>query len=300
MCGRTDLDLLVPRAGVTEELRQRERFFRERIDGRLADAEKKDSADPTRGGAAEILICRHCDILVRRDENATPWQDDVYAPFAMERMLHAHIRAFRRKAARYRSLLGRGARVVEVGSYVGGFLHVAREWGWDAVGVDVGRDTSRFARAHAYLTREQPLEKCGFKSRSFDGVFIWNCFEQIADPKSLLAEVRRILKPGGALVVRVPNARFYRSTRDIKLLGYSNLLGFPHLYGFTVQSLNSLLHQCGFEPVDWWTSPHIDPGIRPLTATARKEAAQLAPKLRRSWIEVTSLLPGENVPRSGG
>ena len=272
-------------------MRLRERFFRERIDGRLGEAEKKDSADPTRGGTAEILICRDCDILVRRDANATPWQDDSYAPFAMERMLRAHIRAFRRKAARYRKLLPRGAAVLEVGSYVGGFLHVATEWGWNAIGVDVGRDTSHFARAHGYTTREEPLENRRFDAHAFDGVFIWNCFEQIADLKSLLGEVRRILRPNGVLVVRVPNARFYRSTRDTKLLGHSNLLGFPHLYGFTVRSLNDLLHQCGFTPVDHWTAPHIDPGIRPLTATARREAARLAPALRRSWIEAVFTSP---------
>jgi len=266
-------------------MRLRERFFRERIDGRIDEAEKKDSADPTRGGTAEILLCRVCDILVRRDANATPWQDDAYAPFAMERMLRAHIRAFRRKAARYRRLLPPGARVVEVGSYVGGFLHVATEWGWNAIGADVGRDTSHFARAHGYITREEPLEKCGLDAQSFDGVFIWNCFEQIADLKSLLAEVHRILKPNGLLVVRVPNAHFYRSTHDLTLLGHSNLLGFPHLYGFTVRSLNALVQQCGFTAVDHWTAPHIDPGIRPLNATARREAARLAPALRRSWIE---------------
>ncbi|HLJ75716.1 MAG TPA: hypothetical protein VKU62_14075 [Thermoanaerobaculia bacterium] len=48
--------------------------------------------------------------------------------------------------------------IVEVGSYVGGFLHVAREWGWDAIGVDVDRDTSHFAQAHGYATRQGPRE----------------------------------------------------------------------------------------------------------------------------------------------
>jgi 2-polyprenyl-3-methyl-5-hydroxy-6-metoxy-1,4-benzoquinol methylase len=295
-CGRSDLELFAPRERVSAELRLRQRFFRERIDGRLDEAEKKDSADPTRGGTAEIFICRDCDILVRRDANASPWQDDTYAPFAMERMLRAHIRAYRRKAARYRPLLPRGSRIVEVGSYVGGFLHVAREWGWNAIGVDVGRDTSHFARAHGYVTREEPLEKCRFDAQSFDGVFIWNCFEQIAHPKSLLTEVRRILKPGGMLVIRVPNANFYRSTHDLTLLGHSNLLGFPHLYGFTAASLNNLLHLCGFTAIDHWTAPHIDPGIRPLTATARQEAVRLTPALRRSWIEAVFLHAPAGMP----
>src|SRR5581483_1297130 len=288
ICGRNDLDVLVPRERVAEEMRLRQNFFRKRVDGRFGEAERKDSADPARGSSAEIRICHDCDVLVRCDADPD-FESDPYAPFAMERMLRAHIRAYRRKAARYRELLPRGARIVEVGSYVGGFLHVAREWGWNAIGVDVGDDTSHFARSHGYLTREASLEECRFDSQSFDGVFIWNCFEQSADPRSLLAEVRRILKPGGVLVLRVPNATFYRSSRDLSLLGHSNLLGFPHLYGFTMRSLEQLLRSSGFAPVDCWTAPHIDPGIRPLNATARQEATRLAPALRRSWIEATFL-----------
>ena len=289
LCGREDLDVFASCERVEEEMRERQLFFRDRIDGHLGEAERKDGADVARGSAAEILICRDCDILVRRERQSPEFESDPYEPFAMERMLRAHIRAYRRKASRYRGLLRPGAQIVEVGSYVGGFLHVAREWQWDAIGVDVGRDPSHFARAHGYVTREEPIERCGFDLHSFDGVFIWNCFEQIADPKSLLAEIKRILKPGGVLLIRVPNARFYRTTRDFSLLGHSNLFGFPHLYGYTAESLNALLHSRGFAAIDCWTAPHIDPGIRPMTATARREATLLAPKLRRSWIEATFL-----------
>lgn len=298
MCGRSDLEMFVSRERIAEDLRLREDFFRDRINGRFDEAEQIDSADPTRGSDAEILICRDCDILVRRDVSPN-FESDAYAPFAMERMLRAHIRAYRRKAARYRALLPHAARIVEVGSYVGGFLHVAREWGWDAMGVDVGRHTSHFAQAHGYATRRGPLEQCRFDPQSFDGVFIWNCFEQIPDLQTLIAEVRRILKPRGLLVIRVPNAHFYRSTRDLALLGHSNLLGFPHLYGFTVRSLEGLLCSFGFTPIDHWTAPHIDPAIRPLSATARQEAARLAPELRRSWIEATFLHASPSMPEKG-
>src|SRR5213076_2119134 len=193
-----------------------------------------------------ILICRDCDILVRREADAPSFETDHYEAFAMERMLRAHINAYRRKRRLYQPLLQRGARIVEVGSYIGGFLHVAREWGWDAIGVDVGHDTAHFARAHGYTTLDGSLEQCAFESHAFDGVFIWNTFEQIADPKQLLAEVRRILKPGGVLVIRTPNANFYRAAADVPLLGHSNLLAFPHLYGYTRRSLNRLVTSRGF------------------------------------------------------
>jgi SAM-dependent methyltransferase len=288
-CGNADLEVFASRDRIRREVALREQFFAERIEGHIDRPLEKDQADVARGDTAEILLCRDCDILVRREENPPRFETDHYEMFAMERMLRAHISAYRRKRRRYQRLLPRGAHIVEVGSYVGGFLHVANEWGWDAMGVDVGKDTSRFARAHGYRTLDGPLENCRLEARAFDGVFIWNCFEQIEDPKALLGEVRRIMKPRGVMVIRTPNAHFYRAFDDPTLLGHSNLLGFPHLYGFTMKSLERFVASSGFKPVSHWTAPHIDPGIRPLTVTAKREATQLASTLRRSWIEATFL-----------
>ena len=291
-CGSTKLDVFAPADRIRREQQLRRQFFARRIDGYLDDAARKDSADVAHDAGAEILICRDCDILVRREADAPSFETDHYEAFAMERMLRAHINAYRRKRRLYQPLLQHGARIVEVGSYIGGFLHVAREWGWDAIGVDVGHDTAHFARAHGYTTLDGSLEQCAFESHAFDGVFIWNTFEQIADPKALLAEVSRILKPGGVLVIRTPNAGFYRSHRDLPLLGHSNLLAFPHLHGFTPESLRRMAASCGFAEVATTTAPHIDPGIRPLTVTAKREAARLAQTLRSSWIEATFLHAG--------
>src|SRR5205807_2505591 len=144
-CDRSDLDVLASRGRVAREIELRRRFFENRIDGRLDLALQKDRTDVAHATAAAILICRRCEILVRDEAESPAFEEDHYAPFAMERMLRAHIEAYRRKEALYRPLLPEGAKVVEVGSYVGGFLHVATEWDWNAVGVDVGHDTAHFS-----------------------------------------------------------------------------------------------------------------------------------------------------------
>ena len=294
-CGSSALDLLVSREDVTEEILLRRDFFATRMEGPPDPGQEKDRSDVAHAAAAEILICRACDILVRNEDESPDFEEDAYAPFAMERMLRAHIEAYRRKEALYRPQLPEGAKIVEVGSYVGGFLHVAHEWGWEATGVDVGHDTAAFARARGYATRNEPLEECGFDDASFDGVFIWNCFEQLDDSKRVLGEARRILKPHGILVIRTPNAGFYvaceqrRSERDILIaLGHGNLLGFPHLYGFNPASLHRLAAQFELTETRQAGDRHIMPSLRPLTATAMKEAErveQLVPL--PSWFEST-------------
>jgi hypothetical protein len=157
-CGREDLEILVPCETVAREMQLRSRFYRERIDGRVDRAMQKDLMDVAHLAEAEIAICRDCEILVRRERESPKFETDHYEPFAMERML-------------------KGARVLEIGSYLGGFLHVATEWGWNAVGV----------------------------------VFIWNTFEQLDNPKRIL--VPAPLRLFGAVTAAIAVAERFHGDR---------------------------------------------------------------------------------------
>jgi len=299
-CGREPGEVLVSAEAITEELALRRAFFAARIDGYVEPAQQKDRVDVAQSEPAEVRVCRDCSILVRgRGDNAR-FENDSYAPHVMEQMLRTYIDELRAREARIRPLLPAGAAVIEIGSYVGGFLHVAREWGWDVLGLDVGRDTSHFTRAQGYPTRTATLDECRFDDASFDGVFIWNTFEQIDDPGALLAEVRRVLRPGGALVIRTPDALFYahcqalldhhRPLHDhhpvVVALGHANLLGFPHLYGFSAESLDRLAGAHGFAAVEHTGTPHIPPTRHRLNATARIEEERVRDALPiRPWLE---------------
>jgi SAM-dependent methyltransferase len=274
ICGMTSLRTCATRQRVEEEFAIRERFFADRIDGHIEPAEMKDRTDVVYRTAAEIRVCPACGILVRAGGDGD-FTSDPYAPYVMEKILRSHIDAYRHKAQTYRPLLAAGARVLEVGSYVGAFLHVASEWEWDAIGVDVGEDTAHFAAAHGYPTRKVSLEEAAFDDASFDGVFVWNCFEQL-EPRPLLREIRRVLRDAGILVIRTPNARFYTSDPPPIVLAHTNLLGFPHRYGYTIAALDRLLIEEGFEPLDHRGDMHILPTHSRLTATARREEDEVS------------------------
>jgi 2-polyprenyl-3-methyl-5-hydroxy-6-metoxy-1,4-benzoquinol methylase len=288
VCDATDLDLFRDRDRIAEELRVREDFFAQRIDGHFERAEMKDRFDVLHRTATALRICRACGVLVR-DDDCRDFENDPYPPFVMERMLRAQIDAFRAKEMWLRPMLPANANVIEVGSYVGAFLHVAHEWGWTATGVDVGDDTARFAAAHSYPTRHATLEECGFDAHAFDAVFIWNTFEQVDSPKALLAESRRIVRDGGLLVIRTPNAEFYRNESDTPSLAWSNLLGFPHRFGFTASALDRLSRASGFEPVDHRAETYMPTMRERFTAVARQEEDEVTRALAQSgrgpWME---------------
>ena len=305
ICSFRTFDVLASRERIDEELRLRKEFFAARIDGHADAAEMKDRTDVVHATPAAIRRCRECGLLIR-DDDGRGFTNESYAPYVMERMLRSHIDAFRLKERVYRPLLTSGARVLEVGSYVGGFLHVATEWHWDAIGVDVGDDTSQFAAAHGYRTRHATLHECAFDHASFDGVFIWNCFEQLERPHDVVAEVRRITRDGGIVVIRTPSARFYSSGGQapspvrtgaapiLHWIGHANLLAFPHRHGYTTSTLDRLMTQHRFEVVDHRGDMHIAPTHSRLTATAKREEDEMRTALAARndandwpWMECT-------------
>lgn len=264
VCGSRDFSTLVPTPDLDEECRLRERFVTERLERTASEGEMKDLTEFFHQGRAQILACGDCMLLFRREQDqpaAETYSEDEYDAASIERVYPQYLDAFRAKEKPFRSLLPPGAHVLEICSHYGAFLQTASEWGWRAEGIDIGKDTSRFARAKGFFVHTRDVRDCGFENGSFDGIFIWNCLEQIADPKPMLAESRRILRPGGLLTLRTPNGLFYRMCRSpfgtgglragaaeflIEAMGYNNLLGFPYLYGHSAATLERLAEPHGF------------------------------------------------------
>jgi ubiquinone/menaquinone biosynthesis C-methylase UbiE len=83
-------------------------------------------------------------------------------------------------------------------------------------------------------------------SDEFDTVILWHVLEHITDPENLLREVTRILRPGGTLLVAVPNfasveARWARDK-------WFHLDVPRHLNHFTPGVLRALLRESGLRP----------------------------------------------------
>ncbi|MGH9457350.1 MAG: class I SAM-dependent methyltransferase [Thermoanaerobaculia bacterium] len=285
VCGPGPLDLLASRDEIDRELALRREFVTARLEPRAPRGILRDLSDVSFGFASDLFVCR-CGVLVRDGRLAPDFENETYPAGVMERLLRTGIEDFRARSAEWRSLLPAGASVVEVGSYVGAFLHVARERGWSATGADIGRDAARFANERGYPTLRTTLEGCAFGAASLDGVFIWNCFEQLEDPLATMVEARRILRPGGALVIRTPNALLYavavaaradaHGDALVRLLGFGNLLGFPHRFGFTPDALCRAAAAAGLRVERLRGSAFVSPARACVRPEARAEEMRIA------------------------
>jgi len=103
---------------------------------------------------------------------------------------------------------GRGARLLDVGCGSGHFLAIAKKvLQADAFGVEPWSYNAAFAAREGLNIFPGTLEQAAFPDAFFDAVTLNHVFEHLPDPRAALNELRRILKPGGTLVVGVPQSR---------------------------------------------------------------------------------------------
>jgi SAM-dependent methyltransferase len=147
-----------------------------------------------------------------------------------------------------------GRRFLEIGCAGGAFLNAAREHDFQAQGVELSEEASRFARETFGLQVFQgELREAQFPEATFDVVFMGDVIEHLSNPLATLREASRILDKNGLLVMALPsqtNSLFSRiGFLAYGLLGKSATVGLPpyHLFEYRPRSLRLLLRQCGFE-----------------------------------------------------
>jgi SAM-dependent methyltransferase len=141
-----------------------------------------------------------------------------------------------------------GGRLLDVGCGTGDMLAFAREHGWEVAGVEPVVTAAAYCRDVLGLpVRTGDLEAAAFPDAYFDVVSLWNVFEHLYDPAGTLLELRRVLRPGGLLVLAVPNP----ASVDARLFGPA-WIGYEvprHLYTFPPAVLDRMLAGAGFQVV---------------------------------------------------
>jgi 2-polyprenyl-3-methyl-5-hydroxy-6-metoxy-1,4-benzoquinol methylase len=141
--------------------------------------------------------------------------------------------------------LPKPGRMLEIGSYCGVFLRIARDRGWDVLGVEPSVWASAYARDELGLpTITGNVESVPADVPPFDVVCSWDVIEHLPDPMKELRLINRRVRPGGV---------FAFSTLDFGNW-YPRLVGerWPwmmdmHLYYFDQKSMKEMLERAGFK-----------------------------------------------------
>ena len=135
-------------------------------------------------------------------------------------------------------------RFADLGCWTGSLLAAAKERGWDTVGIEPSNWGSNRARERGLDVRTSAWENHGLEPSSFRLVAMCDVIEHLLDPGKALDEIARLLEPGGALMLTVPNA----GSRLARLMGRRWWSVLPmHVQYFTPDSMRRLLEAHGYE-----------------------------------------------------
>lgn len=97
-------------------------------------------------------------------------------------------------------------RILDIGAGTGEFLNVAKNDGWQTIGVEPSKKAKAIAQSKGVSFVEKTSE---LESQSFDVISMWHVLEHVPDLDAQIKELKRLLKPSGTLLIAVPNFKSF-------------------------------------------------------------------------------------------
>jgi ubiquinone/menaquinone biosynthesis C-methylase UbiE len=202
-----------------------------------------------------VVVCDACGLRYTRPlptpgELATLYGEEYYVNNKPRLASADFVRVLFERSVQWqhrRALLKRRpGRVLDVGCGNGEFLATLGARGWEVYGTEFSEAGCALARSKRITVHQGTLPSARFPDRFFDVVTLWHVLEHLPEPPVELAEIGRVLRDDGLLVVEVPNS----DSLTFRLCGRRWYhLDLPrHLQHFTPTTLQRLLGQAGFAP----------------------------------------------------
>ena len=113
--------------------------------------------------------------------------------------------------------VSKGMKILDIGSGYGGFVLAAIQYGYNCQGIEIAEFDCQISKERALdqniddkvFTQGSALN-LPYEDSFFDVVTFWNVLEHIDDYKTAIKEARRVLKPGGKMLIIAPNYFTFR------------------------------------------------------------------------------------------
>lgn len=139
-------------------------------------------------------------------------------------------------------------RLLDIGCGVGDFLLQVKKLGWSVTGIEPSEQASKIAQSRLAFAPLTPADYDQLPDQSFDVITMWHVLEHVDDLKSQTKELKRLLRPGGRLVIALPNYQSF----DCQY--YSDKWAAwdvpRHLNHFSPDCLKGVLNAIDFKHVD--------------------------------------------------
>jgi 2-polyprenyl-3-methyl-5-hydroxy-6-metoxy-1,4-benzoquinol methylase len=165
-------------------------------------------------------------------------------------------------------------KLLDVGCALGFMLEAASAAGWSPVGVETSEFAARYAGQHTGCpVYAGTLQKAALPPESFDVVTLMDVIEHVPEPFELIAEIHRILRPGGVLLIVTPNF----GSLFVRLYGLKAYGVWPdqHVVYFQPSTMTQLLQTVGFNRVVAGSKDFYADNLRRLLGRSRAQSAEI-------------------------
>lgn len=97
-------------------------------------------------------------------------------------------------------------RILDIGAGTGDFLLECKNQNWNILGIEPNDKAKGIALGKG-IKFGDTIEK--LESNSFDVITMWHVLEHVPDVEYQVAELKRLLKPSGTIIIAVPNFKSY-------------------------------------------------------------------------------------------
>lgn len=141
--------------------------------------------------------------------------------------------------------------ILEIGCATGDFLDAAKFLGYDTNGIEISEWAASIAKRKGHniinidVTEYEISEGHSFK---YDAIFMWDVFEHLAYPNTVLKNVTKLLNKGGCVVINTLNI----GSPTVKYLNkrWSQYMPPYHLSFFNMKTMNIILKQNNLRMVE--------------------------------------------------
>jgi len=96
-------------------------------------------------------------------------------------------------------------KILDIGCGIGDFLGYCKKAGWKVSGLEPNEQARKIVLKNHQIEAVDVSEISNMAENQFDLVTLFHVLEHVAEPKNMVSEILRILKPGGRLVIALPN-----------------------------------------------------------------------------------------------
>jgi SAM-dependent methyltransferase len=206
----------------------------------------------------DLIRCARCGFIFTQDhpgeaEAGRYYESDEYLSHndsakGLSAVLYRLTRNFmlrrKRSIVKNFTVLKKGT-LLDIGSGTGHFLSEMKNAGWTASGIEINEKAREFSGSETGVQVIPPGMISSLSSESFDCITMWHVLEHFQEPFEYASEVFRLLKPGGSLIVALPNCSSYDA---LHYREYWAAYDVPrHLWHFTPATFNLFANKAGFK-----------------------------------------------------